>query len=186
LKLLLQSQLKKRNAVMVSCWLRIPAVIVEQRCRRKAVACRLFVRAVGGLAARSAPAATILPGVAAAQLAAAIICRNISAPQPFSTDNSPTLSLHAQFPLLMQFLFLHHHYHLSAALLAISAAISPNSQFPLLLQLQLYHHHYQNRWCLHHSQKGLAVCNAIGDMILQGNACAMHAGTAIWQRRRAP
>jgi hypothetical protein len=37
-KLLLQSQLKKRNAGMASCWLRIPAVIVEQRCRRQAVA----------------------------------------------------------------------------------------------------------------------------------------------------
>jgi hypothetical protein len=159
----------------------------RQRCRRQAIACRLlFVRAIGGLAARSAPVATILPGVAAARLAAAFNCRIISAPQPFTTDNSPTLSLHTQLPLLMQFLSLHHHYHLSAALLAISPALSPNSQLPLLLQLQLYHHHYQYRWCLHHSQKGLAACSAIGDMILQDNACAMHAGTGIWQRRRAP
>jgi hypothetical protein len=138
----------------------------------------LQVSAAGGPAARSAPVATTLPGDAAAVFAAVSICQEIRAPLLLIAQ---VRSAKSQPPLFLSLCWLmRRHCHLSAPLPAISPAPSPNSNTLLLLQLFLCYQHYLHHQCHHHHQDGLAACSAIGDMILRGNAGAMHAVTGIW------
>jgi hypothetical protein len=85
-----------------------PSLAVMLR-HQRAMLCRLLcVRAAVGLAARSVRAATIMPGVAVAVLAAACILEGILAGL---LTIAPALN--SQHMLLLSlFLLLHHHHHL--------------------------------------------------------------------------